>query len=150
MVEANPQIQYKSIGIDLGTTNSCAAVVKPTVSGEPNVETIPNAAGKKTTPSVVCFKPNNILVGESAAKLTATLPKKVVYDAKRILGRKFSDDVVQNDKRYWPFDVIEGRRQKPIFNIEESKGKFKQVRPEYVSSYVLSKLRDDASAFLDT
>ena len=148
MVEANPQ--YKSIGIDLGTTNSCAAVVKPTVAGEPNVETIPNSAGKKTTPSVVCFKPNNILVGEPAAKLTATLPEKIVYDAKRILGRKFGDEVLQNDQRYWPFDLIEGRREKPIFNIEESKGKFKKVRPEYVSSYVLSKLRDDASAFLDT
>ena len=151
MVEANPQSKPKAIGIDLGTTFTCAAVVEPLIDGETHAVTIHCSTGEKTIPSVVGFRKDRILVGQAAAKLTATFPESTVYDAKRLLGRRIEDEEVKSDIKFWPFEVGKGKRNdKPLYKVKMHDGETKDVRPEYVSSYVLQKVRDDAKQRLDT
>ena len=93
----------KIIGIDLGTTNSCVAVME---GNKPRV--IENAEGARTTPSIVAFaKDGQVLVGASAKRQAVTNPKETFYGIKRLIGRKFKDDMVQKDIKMVPYQIIQ-------------------------------------------
>jgi molecular chaperone DnaK len=126
----------KIIGIDLGTTNSCMAVIE---GGEPQV--IPNAEGANTTPSVVAFKENEVLVGVAAKRQAVTNPKNTVFSAKRFIGHRI--DEVAKEAQIMPFDVIGGAGGRAVLNING-----KQMLPQEISAKVLLKLKKDAEAFL--
>ncbi|KAN0032850.1 hypothetical protein ACTFIV_006782 [Dictyostelium citrinum] len=131
-----------SIGIDLGTTYSCVAVW---INGR--VEIIANDQGNRTTPSYVAFNDTERLIGDAAKNQVAMNPKNSVFDAKRLIGRKFSDSEVQNDMKYWPFKVIPNEKDKPLIQVE-FKGETKTFSPEEISSMVLSKMKEIAESYL--
>jgi len=131
-----------AIGIDLGTTYSCvAAFIKD------RVEIIPNDQGNRTTPSFVAFTGKERLVGEPARNQIAKNPVNTVYDAKRLIGRKFTDKEVQNDLQLWPFKVVAGENDNPLIEVEGD-GAPERLRPEQVSGLVLAKLKEVAEAYL--
>jgi molecular chaperone DnaK len=129
------------LGIDLGTTNSCMAVME---GGEPVV--IPNAEGGRTTPSVVAFtKTGERLVGQAAKRQAITNPKNTVFSAKRLIGRKFFE--VREEARNYPFKVVEGKNGDAY--IETQVGdKVEQYAPQQISAMVLAKMKADAEAYL--
>ncbi|HTB63184.1 MAG TPA: molecular chaperone DnaK [Opitutales bacterium] len=129
------------IGIDLGTTNSCVAVME---GGEPVV--IPNSEGARTTPSVVGFAKNGErLVGQAAKRQAVTNPRNTVFSAKRLIGRKFSE-VAEEIKRL-PYKVVEGKNGGAAIELEVN-GKTERYAPEQISAMVLAKLKADAEAYL--
>ena len=98
------------IGIDLGTTNSCVAIMD---GGKPKV--IENSEGDRTTPSIVAFtKDGEVLVGQTAKRQAVTNPSNTLYAIKRLIGRKFSDDVVQKDIGMVPYKIVEGRQRRRL------------------------------------
>src|SRR5579863_3482749 len=127
----------KTIGIDLGTTNSCMAVLE---GGEPTV--IPNAEGGRTTPSVVAFtKDGQRLVGAPARRQQVTNPQNTIFSIKRFMGRKF--DEVTEEMTIVPYEVVEG----PNGDVRvEAEGK--QFAPPEISAMILQKLKADAEAYL--
>ncbi|KAL4621145.1 hypothetical protein ACB092_06G206900 [Castanea dentata] len=133
-----------AIGIDLGTTYSCVAVWQ-----NERVEIIVNDQGNRTTPSYVAFTPVQSLVGDAAMNQVAKNPTNSVFDARRLIGRRFSDPLVQSDINPWPFKVIEGPSDKPII-VVNYKGKEKHFSAEEISSMVLRKMREMAEAYLGT
>lgn len=131
-----------AIGIDLGTTYSCVGVWH----GD-RVEIIANDQGNRTTPSYVAFTENERLVGD-AAKNQATLnPTNTIYDAKRLIGRKFDDSVVQADMKLWPFEVTPDGNRKPQI-VADYQGEKKKFYPEEISAMVLGKMKETAESFL--
>ena len=130
-----------AIGIDLGTTYSCVAVLQ---NGK--VEVITNDQGFRTTPSYVAFNDTERLIGDSAKNQAAMNPSNTVYDSKRLIGRRFYDPMVQSDMKHWPFSVVE-ERGRPKIKIEY-KGKMKTFCPEEISSMILQKMRETAEAYL--
>ena len=94
----------KIIGIDLGTTNSCVAVIE---NGKSKV--IENSEGARTTPSIVAYTDSDILVGASAKRQAVTNPKNTVYASKRLIGRKFKEQAVQKDIDLMPFEIMEAK-----------------------------------------
>lgn len=114
----------KAIGIDLGTTYSCVGVFL-----NDKVEIIANDQGNRTTPSYVAFTEQERLIGDSAKNQVARNPENSVFDAKRLIGRKFTDDTVQKDMKLWPFTVIQGKDNKPMIQVV-FKGKTEQYHPE--------------------
>ncbi len=126
----------KIIGIDLGTTNSCVAVIE---GGEPQV--IPNAEGANTTPSVVAFKDKEILVGIAAKRQAVTNPKNTVFSSKRFIGHRFEE--VSKDAKHMPFDVKSGKEGRAVIDING-----KEMFPQEISAKVLQKLKKDAEAYL--
>ncbi|XP_004306637.1 PREDICTED: heat shock cognate 70 kDa protein-like [Fragaria vesca subsp. vesca] len=131
-----------AIGIDLGTTYSCVAVWQ-----YDHVEIIVNDQGNRTTPSLVAFTDTESFVGDAAFNQIIRNPTNSIFDAKRLIGRRFSDEAVQNDMKLWPFRVVEGPGDKPMI-IVTHKGQEKQIAAEEVSSMVLGKMREIAEAFL--
>jgi len=131
----------KGIGIDLGTTYSCVAVWQ-----NDRVEVIANDQGNRTTPSYVAFTDSERLIGDAAKNQVAMNPHNTVFDAKRLIGRRFADAEVQADMKHWPFTVID-RGGKPIIQVEY-KGETKTFSPEEISSMVLIKMRETAEAYL--
>ena len=111
------------------------------------VEIIANEQGNRTTPSYVGFTETERLIGEAAKNQVARNPENTVFDAKRLIGRKFNDTVVQQDMKLWPFRVIEGSDQKPMI-VVNFKGKDEKFYPEQISSMVLTKMRETAEDFL--
>jgi len=133
----------QAIGIDLGTTYSCVGVWQ-----NDRVEIIANDQGNRTTPSYVAFTENNErLIGEAAKNQTAMNPKNTVFDAKRLIGRKFSDQQVQDDMKDWSYKVISGDADKPMIEVDFN-GETKQFSAEEVSSMVLTKMKDTAESYL--
>lgn len=132
----------KAIGIDLGTTYSCVGVWQ-----HDRVEIIPNDQGNRTTPSYVAFTDTERLIGDAAKNQVAMNPQNTVFDAKRLIGRRFSDASVQNDMKLWPFKVVAGSGDKPMIEVSY-KGEKKQFSPEEISSMVLTKMKEIAEAFL--
>ena len=131
----------KIIGIDLGTTNSCMAVLE---AGESVV--ISNSEGARTTPSIVAFTKNgDILVGQAAKRQAVTNPKNTVFSAKRLIGRKFTE--VKAIASKLPYKVVEGKNGDAAIECEVD-GKPRVFSPEEIASHVLRKLKADAEAYL--
>jgi L1 cell adhesion molecule like protein len=131
-----------AVGIDLGTTYSCVGVWR-----NDRVEIIPNDQGNRTTPSYVAFTDTERLVGDAAKNQVAINPANTVFDAKRLIGRKFSDTSVQSDIKLWPFKVVRGPDDKPIIEVNY-KGEKKQFSAEEISAMVLGYMKEIAEAFL--
>jgi len=131
----------KGIGIDLGTTYSCVAVWQ-----NDRVEVIANDQGNRTTPSYVAFTDSERLIGDAAKNQVAMNPQNIVFDAKRLIGRRFADAEVQADMKHWPFKVLD-KGGKPVIQVEY-KGETKTFTPEEISSMVLTKMRETAEAYL--
>jgi len=134
----------QAIGIDLGTTYSCVGVFKNN-----NVEIIANDQGNRTTPSYVAFTDTERLVGEAAKNQAAMNPANTIFDAKRLIGRKFSDETVQLDMKHWPFKVVPDQDGRPMVEVE-FKNETKQFSAEEISSMVLVKMKQTAEAYLGT
>ena len=132
-----------AIGIDLGTTYSCVGVWQ-----NGRVEIIANDQGNRTTPSYVAYTPEERLIGDSAKSQASSNPSNTVFDAKRLIGRKFDDEVVQAEKKLWPFSVINAGG-KPKIEVEW-KGEKHQFLPEEISAAVLQKMKATAEAYLGT
>lgn len=131
----------KAVGIDLGTTYSCVAVWQ-----NDRVEVIANDQGNRTTPSYVAFTDTERLIGDAAKNQVAMNPHNTVFDAKRLIGRKFSDSDVQSDMKHWSFKVVDVNG-KPDIKVEY-KGEEKLFTPEEISSMVLLKMKETAEAYL--
>jgi molecular chaperone DnaK len=129
----------KIIGIDLGTTNSCVAVLENGVA-----RVIENSEGARTTPSIIAFTSDDeVLVGQSAKRQAVTNPKNTVFAIKRLIGRRFKDDVVQKDIKMVPYKIVEAENGDAWVEVH---GK-KMASPE-ISSRILMKLKKDAEAYL--
>ncbi len=128
-----------AIGIDLGTTYSCVGVW---MNGK--VEIIANDQGERTTPSYVAFSDMERLVGQPAKSQAALNPKNTVYDAKRLLGRKFSDQAVQSDMKHYSFTVVPDSGDRPEIKLEDGT----IYKPEQISAMVLENMKKTAEQFL--
>jgi L1 cell adhesion molecule like protein len=132
----------QAIGIDLGTTYSCVGVWQ-----NDRVEIIANDQGNRTTPSYVAFTDSERLIGDAAKNQTAMNPINTVFDAKRLIGRKFSDSKVQDDMKDWSYKVVAGSGDKPMIRVEFH-GETKEFAPEEISSMVLTKMKEVAEGYL--
>nr|ARQ84040.1 heat shock cognate protein 70 [Liriomyza trifolii] len=130
-----------AVGIDLGTTYSCVGVFQ-----HGKVEIIANDQGNRTTPSYVAFTDTERLIGDAAKNQVAMNPTNTIFDAKRLIGRKFEDAAVQSDMKHWPFEVIsvDGKPKIQVIYKDEKKTFF----PEEISSMVLTKMKETAEAYL--
>jgi len=131
----------QAVGIDLGTTYSCVGVFQ-----HGKVEIIANDQGNRTTPSYVAFTDTERLIGDAAKNQVAINPTNTVFDAKRLIGRKFSDSTVQSDMKHWPFKVVD-HSTKPKIEVEY-KSESKTFTPEEISSMILLKMKETAEAYL--
>jgi len=130
------------IGIDLGTTYSAVAVMK-----NDKVEIIANDQGNRTMPSYVAFNDTERLIGEAAKNQASVNSENTIFDAKRLIGKKYSDSQVQNDMKLWPFTLKSGDGNKCL--IEATfKDEKKTFQPEEISSMILSKMKDTAEEYL--
>ncbi|MBU0668094.1 molecular chaperone DnaK [Patescibacteria group bacterium] len=128
----------KIIGIDLGTTNSCVAVMEGT-----DAVVIPNSEGQRTTPSIVAIKGDSRLIGVAAKAQSVTNAENTIFSAKRFIGRQFKES--KTDTARMPYKVVEGKNGEAEIILNE-----KQHRPAEISSMVLQKLKADAEAYLGT
>lgn len=135
------KIECPVIGIDLGTTYSCVGVFR-----QGHVEIIPNELGNRITPSVVAFTDNERLIGEAAKNQATVNPSRTLYDVKRLIGRKFTDQTIQYDKKFLPFEIVD-RETKPYIQIEKGSER-KIFAPEEISAMVLTKMKDIAEGYL--
>ncbi|XP_044742484.1 heat shock protein 68-like isoform X2 [Chrysoperla carnea] len=132
-----------AIGIDLGTTYSCVGRWQ-----HGKVEIIANDQGNRTTPSYVAFTDTERLIGDAAKGQVSLNPENTVFDAKRLIGRKYDDPKIQQDMKHWPFKVINDCG-KPKIQVQY-KGETKNFAPEEISSMVLVKMKEIAEAYLGT
>merc|ERR1712021_13766 len=130
-----------AVGIDLGTTYSCVGVFQ-----HGKVEIIANDQGNRTTPSYVAFTDTERLIGDPAKNQVAINPTNTIFDAKRLIGRKFTDPCVVSDKAHWPFDLVE-LDHRPKIQVE-FKCEKKTFTPEEISSMVLTKMKETAEQYL--
>ena len=128
----------KVIGIDLGTTNSCVAVIE---NGIPKV--IENSEGARTTPSIVAYTKDEILVGASAKRQAVTNPKNTVYASKRLIGRKFTEEAVQKDIDLMPYTIVKADNGDAWVQVNEDK-----LAPPQISAEVLRKMKKTAEDYL--
>jgi len=130
------------IGIDLGTTFSCLGVWQNN-----KVEIIANDQGNRTTPSYVAFTENERFVGNGAKNQCAQNPNNTIFDAKRFIGRKFSDPLLQNDMKHFPFKVIADKDDKPLIQVKYKK-EIRTFQPEEISAMILGKMKETAESYL--
>ena len=130
----------KIIGIDLGTTNSCVAIVE---AG--NTKIIENSEGARTTPSIVAYSNDEVLVGASAKRQAVTNPKNTIYAAKRLIGRKFKEQAVQKDIDLMPYEIIEAKNGDAWVRAND-----KELAPPQISAEVLRKMKKTAEDYLGT
>jgi len=130
----------KIIGIDLGTTNSCVAVIE---NGIPKV--IENAEGARTTPSIVAYGKDEILVGASAKRQSVTNPKNTIYASKRLIGRKFKEEAVQKDINLMPYEIMEAKNGDAWIRANDQ-----ELAPPQISAEVLRKMKKTAEDYLGT
>jgi len=131
----------KIIGIDLGTSNSCMAVME---AGDPKV--IPNAEGTRTTPSIVAFSKNGErLIGQAAKRQAVTNPANTIFSSKRLIGRKY--DEIKDEISTLPYKVVEGKNGAAVIECDID-GKAETFMPEQISSMILGKLKADAESYL--
>jgi len=135
------KVEGPAVGIDLGTTYSCVGIWQ-----NDRVEIIANDQGNRTTPSYVAFTDTERLIGDSAKNQVAMNPTNSVFDAKRLIGRKFADPVVQSDMKHWPFKVVPKDGDKPHIQVQ-FKGEEKIFSPEEISSMVLTKMKETGESF---
>ena len=128
------------IGIDLGTTYSCVGVWQNN-----RVEIIANDQGNRTTPSYVAFTSEERIIGDAAKNQVAMNCENTVFDAKRLIGRKFTDELVQKDMKHWPFVVKADKSDKPIIEVEYKGAK--EFSAEEISSMVLIKMKKQPNVF---
>jgi molecular chaperone DnaK len=128
----------KIIGIDLGTTNSCVAIVE---NGTPKI--IENSEGARTTPSIVAYTADEILVGATAKRQSVTNPKNTIYAAKRLIGRKFKEQAVQKDIDLMPYDIVESKNGDAWVRAQG-----KELAPPQISAEVLRKMKKTAEDYL--
>jgi molecular chaperone DnaK len=128
----------KVIGIDLGTTNSCVAVIE---NGQPKV--IENSEGARTTPSIVAYTNDEILVGASAKRQAVTNPKNTIYAAKRLIGRRFKEEAVQKDIDLMPYKIVEADNGDAWISVND-----KELAPPQISAEVLRKMKKTAEDHL--
>mmetsp|Transcript_9654 Transcript_9654/g.39537 ORF Transcript_9654/g.39537 Transcript_9654/m.39537 type:complete len:653 (-) Transcript_9654:181-2139(-) len=136
------KVDGPAIGIDLGTTYSCVGVWQ-----HDRVEIIANDQGNRTTPSYVAFTDSERLIGDAAKNQTAMNPVNTVFDAKRMIGRKFSDPQIQADIKDWSYKVVCGDAEKPMIQVEFH-GEEKKFSAEEISSMILVKMKEIAEAYL--
>jgi L1 cell adhesion molecule like protein len=132
-----------AIGIDLGTTYSCVGVLR----GD-KVEIITNDQGNRTTPSYVAFTDTERLIGDAAKNQCAMNARNTLFDIKRLIGRRYDDETVQNDMKTWPFTVV-NVNNKPQLEVQYM-GETKRFLPEEISAMVLGKMKSIAEAYLGT
>ncbi|MEO1249182.1 MAG: Hsp70 family protein, partial [Pseudomonadota bacterium] len=128
----------KVIGIDLGTTNSCVAVMDGSQG-----KVIENAEGARTTPSIVAFSDGERLVGQSAKRQAVTNPENTLFAIKRLIGRRFDDPLTQKDKELVPYNIVKGENGDAWVQAENEK-----YSPSQVSAFVLQKMKETAEAYL--
>ena len=134
------KVKGVSVGIDLGTTYSCVGIWQ-----NDRVEIIANDQGQRTTPSYVAFTKDERLIGDAAKNQVAMNPENTVFDAKRMIGRKYTD--IENDMKHWPFKVLNGPQQKPMIEVD-CNGEIKQFSAEEISSMILIKMKDTAEKYI--
>jgi heat shock protein 1/8 len=130
------------IGIDLGTTYSCVGVWQ-----NDRVEIIASESGARTVPSMVSFTESERLIGDSAQSAAAQNPSSTVFDAKRMIGREFTDPLLQSDMKHFPYDVINDGRGRPQIVVDTKDGQ-KKFYPEEISAMVLGKMKNIAENYL--
>merc|ERR1711959_428866 len=133
-----------AVGIDLGTTYSCVGIWQ-----NDRVEIIANDQGNRTTPSFVAFTDSERMIGDAAKNQAAMNPTNTVFDAKRLIGRRFTEAATQSDIKHFPFKVISKDGDRPAI-VVDYKGEAKEFFPEEISSMVLIKMREVAEAYLGT
>ncbi|XP_006662795.1 heat shock cognate 70 kDa protein-like [Oryza brachyantha] len=133
-----------AVGIDLGTTYSCVAVWR-----HDRGEVIANGQGSRLTPSCVAFAADGAerLIGDAALNQAARNPTNTIFEVKRLIGRRFSDESVQEDIKLWPFKVVEGREGRPAIVVRHD-GDERQFVPEEISAMALAKMRETAEVYL--
>jgi len=141
-VKVEEPIEEVAIGIDLGTTYSCVGIWENNA-----VTIIANDQGIRTTPSWVAFNDNERLIGDSAKAQVGINPYNTVYDVKRLIGRKFSDPLVQEDISHWPFKVTQGPNDNPLIDVQFKKETYK-FSPEEISAMILVKMKETAEEYL--
>jgi len=140
-IHSSKMAKKTAIGIDLGTTYSCVGVFQ-----HGKVEIIANDQGNRTTPSYVAFTDTERLIGDPAKNQVAINPTNTIFDAKRLIGRKYDDSTVQSDLKHWPFKVAQ-HGDKPKLEVEY-KNETKTFTPEEISAMVLTKMKETAEAYL--
>ena len=126
------------IGIDLGTTNSCVAIM----DGD-TTKVIENSEGARTTPSIIAYQDDEILVGASAKRQAVTNPNNTLYAVKRLIGRKYQDSFVQKEKNSLPYKVVEANNGDAWVQVKD-----KKLAPPQVSAEVLRKMKKTAEDYL--